>query len=143
MMDLFKKRAFRMRHKRTFTVCLMVVSAHTIASDYRLYASDYSVSTKKEKFAAYVLKDNPCIIVYEFKTEKSVQYCELGNKEKNASSVSGDVSLTNLQRDYPTAYVIDISMWSGDVSFTVATPWSDLSCTIDVQNQEVECEVAK
>ncbi|MBW3695987.1 hypothetical protein EK599_09785 [Vibrio sp. T187] len=129
-----------MKFERILTVCLVWVSAYTSASEYRLYASDYSVRTKKENFAAYVLKGNPCITVYEFKTGKSVQYCDLGNKEKKAGSVHGDISLTHLQRDYPTVYVTDLSLWSGDVTFTVATPWSDLSCTIDVQTQVVSCE---
>ena len=48
-----------MKLKRILTVCLVLVSAYTSASEYRLYASDYSVRTKKENFESYVLKDNP------------------------------------------------------------------------------------
>ncbi|MCQ9090572.1 hypothetical protein [Vibrio alginolyticus] len=126
-----------MNCKKMITTFLFLLSTQAIGSeitDYRIYTSDYSVKNQSEEFAAFVRKNNPCVTVLKLKTGESTEYCELGEKKTKYKN-------TNLKLDYPTAYVMDMSMWSGDVTFTVATPWSELLCSIDVKTKQVNCEL--
>ncbi|WP_299021968.1 hypothetical protein [uncultured Photobacterium sp.] len=98
-----------------------------VNTDYRFYATDYSLDTQKERFAAYMIKSDPCITVKMFKSNETMRYCKLGD------------SGLDLERDTPTVYAGWVNVDSSGVRFIAAAPWNEQKCHINVHNKTINC----
>jgi hypothetical protein len=56
--------------------------------------------------------------------KQTKRFCKLGS------------SGLNLEKDYPSVYVIDLTNNGGEVNFIAAAPWSELQCNIDIDKFE-------
>ncbi|NOH82468.1 hypothetical protein F0249_01495 [Vibrio sp. 03-59-1] len=111
-----------------FAMALVSLSAMAnIDTSYRFYATDYSLNTKKERFAAYMLKSDPCINVKMFKSNEETRYCKLGE------------SGLDLERDAPTVYAGWVNVDSSGVRFIAAAPWNGQKCHINIHKKTISC----
>ncbi|MGF1725604.1 hypothetical protein [Photobacterium nomapromontoriensis] len=99
-----------------------------VIEDYRFYQTDYIPAANKERFAAYILKSDPCIIVKMINSGEKTRYCKLGDND------------LDLQRDTPSLYATQFDVGGGSVYFTAAAPWGEQRCRIEVYRKKISCK---
>lgn len=97
-------------------------------NDIIYYQSNYDSESKSEDLIAYITKQDPCISVINLDDNKTKRYCEMGN------------SGINLEKEYPTAYVLKLYVSPISVSFIVAAPWNEQKCKILAFHEKITCE---
>ncbi|NOH60615.1 hypothetical protein F0265_01765 [Vibrio sp. RE88] len=103
------------------------IAKSAFIDELRIYHSNYSPSTKKERIVSYVQKSNPCVTVEILDKKEKKEYCKL------------DDSGLDLLNDYPTIYVTSLKVNSGNVDFVVGAPWNSQKCMIEVYKQKITC----
>lgn len=108
-------------------LCSMTVYADDI-SNYRYYQMWQSSPNSMDRGSVYLRKDDPCITVFNKKNDSRKRYCQM------------KPSQLNLENDYPTIYPTEINFDGANLFFYVAAPWAEQKCSIDLPNEEIQCD---
>lgn len=107
-------------------------SSHDLLADdifeYNYFQLWQSSPTEKVRGRVYIKRNDPCIFVDNFKKDKTTRFCKLGT------------SGLDLERDYPSIYVVSPSLLLDSVTFYVAAPWNEQKCKFDILNSTIICE---
>lgn len=93
----------------------------------RFYVTNYNIESKNESIIAYILKSDPCLIIKTIKNGKTNKYCDIAK------------SGINLEKDSPSAYILNLSISGATVYFTVAAPWNSQECMLIVGPNTLQC----
>ncbi|MGF1740931.1 hypothetical protein L4C34_07615 [Vibrio profundum] len=107
------------------------MSFNVMAKDKQSYYVYYQTNDTKDdpsgSFTAYMLKTDPCMRIKVFKTGEETRYCKM------------DKSGIDLRVDSPSAWITDQGVHGNTVSFYVAAPWGEQTCTIAVFTKSIKC----
>lgn len=111
----------------------MVISFNLMAvekiSDYKYYQSDnFEYGEKKISYIAYIKTDDPCIYIKDIKMDNTTRFCKMGN------------SNIDLENDSVSVYPVRLSLFGGYLKFTIAAPWDEQKCQIDLYKKSINCE---
>lgn len=92
------------------------------------YQTNYNPISKRETFAAYMLRNNPCVFIKNLDKNETTKFCKIKGTD------------WDLEKDFPSIFVGDQSVNSSSVFFTVAASHNEQRCRIFVPRKEITCE---